>query len=122
MSYELIWEPRGVLRKFTGNLTFSDVMSSSVTVESDPRFDDIRYVISDFSGVKTTEIGRDDIAEIVAIDAAAARSNKRIQGAVVVADGTMLTLVLDYVNSPMNTYPVFFFGSLESARSWATDL
>ncbi len=47
MSYELIWEQQGVLKRFYGRSSVLEVFHANVEGERDERFDSLRYAIND---------------------------------------------------------------------------
>ena len=117
MSFQLVWESKGVTKVFSGRLTFKDLMNSSHLVEGDERFDRLRFVIYDLLAVDGVDVNEDDIEELVAIDAAATSTNKNIVGAVVSTDEQILALVKAYGSSPLNAYPIKVFSTVEAARA-----
>jgi hypothetical protein len=118
MSYEIIWEPRGAVKRFFGRVTSHDMLQSVVDTESDARFDDLRYVINDFLDIEELDLANTDIQEIAAIDGAAARSNPRITIAVVTIHDEIVALTNQYASSPFNAYPIKAFSTSAKARSW----
>ncbi|MDE2368952.1 MAG: hypothetical protein KGN16_08260 [Burkholderiales bacterium] len=118
MPYQLIWEHRGVVKEFRGDVDGREVIASVVEVEADPRFDALRFVINDFTAVQALSLAMPDVDHISAIDWAAARINARIRIAIVTADATLAELAEEYANSPMNAYPTRIFPTLGEARAW----
>lgn len=118
MSYELIWETRGVVKRFYGELTGQDMVQSVVDVEADPRFDICRYVINDFLPLEGIAPVDNVIDYIAAIDSAAAETNPNIRIAVVTASPEIIALATQYANSPLNAYPTRIFATLAEARAW----
>ena len=55
MAYEIAWEPRGVWRKYSGTLAPEDLVASVDEVQSDERYDTLRYSINDFLSVENVE-------------------------------------------------------------------
>jgi hypothetical protein len=108
LSYEIIWEPRGVVKRFFGHVTSHDMLQSVVETEMNVRFDDLRYVINDFLDITGISSLPQDVEEISVIDKGASMSNSRIH----------IALASDYANSPLNVYPTRIFSSLGEARSW----
>ena len=49
MAYEIIWEPEGVIRQFSGNVSAREFIQSVEQVQGDSRYDEMRYIINDFS-------------------------------------------------------------------------
>jgi hypothetical protein len=118
LSYEIIWEARGVVKRFLGHVTSHDMLQSVVETEMNVRFDDLRYVINDFLGITGISSLPQDVEEISVIDKGASMSNSRIHIAVVATSPEVIALASDYANSPLNVYPTRIFSSLGEARSW----
>lgn len=121
MSYEIIWERRGVIKRYFGHVTTDDLVQSVVDVEKDARFDSLRYCINDFLGITGISSSPQDIEDISALDKGASFSNPRIMIAVVTTSPEVISLANEYANSALNSYPTKIFSSLDDARSWLAD-
>lgn len=118
MSYEIIWESHGVIKRFVGEVTDLDMMKSVIDTESDARFDDLRYTINDFLAMTGFSFGLSEIDDIAVIDKGASMTNPRIRIAVVTTSPDIVKLATHYATSPMNAYPTKIFTSLADARAW----
>ncbi len=118
MSYEITWEPFGVVKRFYGCLTGDDLKQSGMKLHGDERFDVIKYVINDFLGVEDVSVTEDDIEEINAIDNAASRSNRKLKLSVVATNEGILELAARYANSADNIHPFGIFTTIDDARNW----
>lgn len=118
MGYELIWEPRGVLKRFYGQVTDSDISDSVARIQGDRRFDTLRYVINDFLDGAGHQVPLNAVEEIAAIDDAASFSNPHIRVALVAATPDFIELAKQYAGSTLKRYPTRIFSSLDEARSW----
>lgn len=118
MGYELIWEPRGVLKRFFGQVTDSDISGSVARIHGDRRFDTLRYVINDYLDGTGHRIPLNAVEEIAAIDDAAAISNPHIRVALVAATPEFVELATQYAGATMKIYPTRIFSSLDEARIW----
>ncbi len=118
MSYELIWEPRGVTKLFFGHVTADDLVQSVKSVHGDSRFDSLRFVINDFLGCKELSVTAEAVDEISAVDGAAAMSNPNIAIAVVATAPAIVDLASQYAQSPMNAYPTRIFPTQVEGRAW----
>ena len=83
MSYEVTWEPRGVIKRFSALVTDNEMIQSVVDTEKDARFDELRYVINDFLGITGISMTKDSVDEISVRDRGAAYTNPNIRIAVV---------------------------------------
>lgn len=122
MCYQIVWEPRGVVKRFFGHLTDHDMLQSVLDTESDSRFDDLRYVINDFSGITGSCVDTSTIEDISVADSGAARSNPSIRIAVVTSAPEIRRLSECYANSPLNTYETRTFATEAEARSWLNEV
>lgn len=118
MGYEIAWESRGAYKRYFGHVTDAELMQSVIDIESDHRFDNMRYVINDFLDVVAFQISRKKIEEISAIDGAAALSNPNIKIAVVATDVQIRELAEVYANSTLKSYPTRIFTTVAEARAW----
>lgn len=118
MSYELIWERKGVVRRFYGDVTIGNLIKASDEVQGDLRFDELRYVISDFTDCTKFVFDGSEVEELAATDGAAAYNNRQIKSAVVVTLPEAVAAARYYEKSPLNAYPTRIFSTLEDARAW----
>lgn len=118
MSFEITWEPSGVVKRFYGRLTGDDLKESGKKLHGNERFDIIKYVINDFLGVTEVSVTADDVDEINAIDNAASYSNQKLKLSVVATNQRIVGLATQYANSLDNIYPFGIFSTVEAARTW----
>ncbi len=118
MSFEIIWEPKGVTKRFFGCLSGDDLKQSGMRLHGDERFDLILYVINDFLGVTEVSVTDADIEEINAIDNAASYSNRNLKLTVVATNERIVDLAMQYSTSPDNVHLFAIFSAVEDARLW----
>lgn len=118
MAFEIAWELRGVCKRFFGHVTDEELMQSLIKVESDHRFDTLRFVINDFLEVEGFAVTEDNVLLLAAIDKAAALTNPNIVIAVVATDAQIQALARLYATSPMSVYSTEIFPNLAEARAW----
>jgi hypothetical protein len=121
MGYEVIWEPKGVVKRLFGHVSNDDLMRSSTIIQGDARFDELNFVIIDFSACTSHAVTDQALLEVAAIDEAASeniRFGKRIRIAVVCADPKILELAQQYVNYKFDVATFGIFSDNEHARSW----
>lgn len=120
MPYRIDWEPFGVVKTFFDTVTHDEIFSCLTTVEADPRFDELRFVINDFTAVgHYAAHSSEDAHEVAAIDRAASLTNPRIIIAIVATHPDMVALCEGYAQSPLNPYPTRIFDTMAAARAWA---
>ena len=118
MGYELSWESRGAVKRFFGHVTGNDILKSVVQIESDERFDEMRWVINDFLETTGLTVSPSELDEIAAIDGAAALVNPKIRIAIVTTNPDLISASDQYANSPMNSFPTRIFPTQAEARAW----
>jgi hypothetical protein len=110
------------VKRFFGQLTDHDMLQSVLDTESDSRFDDLRYVINDFSRITGSFVDISIIEDISVADSGAARSNPSIRIAVVTCSPEIQNLTECYANSPLNTYETRTCATEAEARSWLNEV
>ena len=118
VAYEVVWKHRGVIKRFFDCVTDHDMLQSVLDTESDRRFDDLRYVINDFSAITGCSVRIPTVEDISVADVGAARTNPSIRIAVVTTTPEIRMLAERYASSPLNVYETRIFASSAEARSW----
>lgn len=118
MGYELIWEPRGVVKRFYGQVTDFEISSSVARIHGDERLDGLRYIICDFVDGTERLVTPAAIDEIAAIEDTVSISNPHLRIGLVAATPDFIALVNQYAYSTPKTCPTRAFSSLAEARLW----
>lgn len=83
------WKSKHLLvLNYTENITGKDMLDSALQVGGDPRYDDLHFIITDWSRASGTNISKLDIQKLVAIIGAMTKSNGRIHNISVVPPNT----------------------------------
>ncbi len=121
MSVELKWESRQLLTiHYRGEVSGPDLLDTSLRISGDARFDDLRYVLSDWSKVDKANVTKKDVRVLVAYVSAMARTNDYIKNAVVVtSDGIGRSLGSFYKELTADiSWQIKYFGEEHEARNW----
>ena len=121
MACEIVWEHRGVHKRLSGHVSAREFERSVETVQADPRFDEIRYVINDFSAVTGHGLDEQHLLELAAIQYGAQASNPQVRAVYVGLGGDpVLTQLLQsiLIGSQRSVYRVALFETLPQARDW----
>lgn len=118
MNYKLIWEPRGVLIQFSGEISINDIYKASIAYQGDFRYDDLSYVIADYSQITRCTARPEDIDNIWAIDTGAKLSNPSIKKAIVTTSDDVIQLASRYKNNQSSAFVVKVFPTQDEARAW----
>jgi hypothetical protein len=90
LPYELIWESRCLVRRYHGHVTGAELISSLREVSSDPRADEVRACVADYSAVDALTVGEDEAALILALQIGARYSNPSLTTAGVATDAHLI--------------------------------
>jgi hypothetical protein len=119
MAYELIWEPEGVHKRFSDVVTARELIQSVEQVQRDPRFDEIHYVIDDFSNIAGHQLSDEVFIELSAINYGAHASNPNCRIAYVSTDPSLVKPIRDIlVAGHLPSYQIEVWPSLSEARDW----
>src|SRR5690349_9991092 len=112
---ELIWETSGVLRRLTGEVTADQLDESARRLQGDPRIDDLRYIVHDFSAATHVAVSQDDV-EFMAVRASVAlQRNPRVRIAFVGNHPVVHALVAAFNDLGMSTHRCRQFDTLDLA-------
>jgi hypothetical protein len=120
MPYKLIPENSGLLIKWWGSATSSEMIRLQEEGHARPDFDNLHYSIHDFSECDHIVSSKEDLQYSAAIDRAASLSNKNILIALVSSNPEVLEAVDGYMGMGLSPYPIRVFSSMEGARAWVT--
>ncbi|KAB2928275.1 MAG: response regulator transcription factor [Dechloromonas sp.] len=119
MAYELVWEPEGVLVRFTAQLPAREFISSARQMQGDSRFDEARYVINDLTGISAHTITEEALVELSALQYGAYASHPNCRIVFVTTDDELARLIKGVLTAPqMASYQVEVFATVEAARDW----
>ncbi|MFM2121232.1 MAG: hypothetical protein RL722_2700, partial [Pseudomonadota bacterium] len=79
MPYSLTWEARGVYRRYHGDVTIAERRLSFDDICGDPRFDRLRYAITDYREAERYELSDEATREIAALHVAPAITNPQMR-------------------------------------------
>ena len=118
MPYRLTWETYGVYRQYLGDVTIAERRASFEGICSDHRFDDLRYVITNYLEVGAYEITSEATAEIAALHIGPLQTNPRIAIAAIATRSDIVAAIQDFIAHGFTTAPYRVFPTLVEARCW----
>ena len=83
MPHKLIWEPKGVYWKYYGKISGKEVIDASTAIYGDPRFDNLKYKLVDFTDVEIFDMNDNEMLQIACQHTAASMSNPNIKNALI---------------------------------------
>ena len=119
MAYELVWEPDGVIKQFSGTVSAREFVEAVENVQGDFRFDDVRYVINDLSSVTKHEITEDVLTEVAVLQYGAFASNPNCRVVFVTTDEELAARVMTTAAvAGLVSYQTEVCPTVSAARDW----
>ncbi len=121
MAFDITWEPRGIYRRYWGDVTIAERRQSFELIFSDPRFDDLLFTITDYLDARSYEITDDATEEIAALHVGATQTNPRLLMAAVVTDARIIRAIQHFMALEMVPTPYRIFSTVADARAWIAE-
>lgn len=121
MSFELEWEPRGVVKRYFGRVTGEEVLAAGIQSQGDHRFDRNRYAINDFLDCTEFVFDQKVLDEVAAFAGAAEISNPNMRIAIVATLPAVVAATMGFIGLPLHTYPTRLFATRAEARAWIAE-
>lgn len=119
MAHENNWQETGLCRIYTGTVSGEEIFESNLAIHGDPRFDDARYVINDFTRMTAFEILEEDVQKIAIVDNVASISNPKVKIAIVSTDKSFLEWANRYCEAMQGSlYQCKIFSNIDDADKW----
>lgn len=118
MPFELTWEAHGVHRRYRGAVTVAERERSFDLICGDPRFDRLRYALTDYLEVSDYELSESATEEIAARHIAPMQINPRIVIAAVAVDPRIRGAIEHFISLSFVATPYRVFASEQAARDW----
>jgi hypothetical protein len=118
MPYDLTWEPRGVYRRYFGRVTIAERHESFERICADPRFDDLRYTITESLGVESYEVSDEATEEAAALHVGPLCTNPNIVMAAVAVDERIVAAIRHFMALQYTRQPYRVFATVAEARAW----
>jgi len=119
MSNKLIWEPKGLYRKFTGEVIGDEILESNFELQRHPKFESIDFIINDFLEVTGFKIDTNHTKTYAKTDEIAANTKFTLKIAIVVNQDALTELANSYREEMIDkSFECEIFKTLEDARQW----
>lgn len=119
MPYDLVWEPEGVHKRFSGFVTARQFIQSVEQTQRDSRFDEIHYIINDLSEITGHELSEQVLTHLAAINYGAYASNPNCRIVYVTTEDALVgRLKANLVSGEMTSFQVEVLPTVSDARDW----
>jgi hypothetical protein len=110
--------PEGIYTSFSGPVTSADLLQHVVRVGSDPRFDQLRFSILDFSDA-TDEVDDAELTAVYAHMIGQRHANDRVRVAAITTDASVIAHIERFPLTIALREPIRIFATANEARDWA---
>ena len=118
MPYQVIWEPRGVYTRFSGDVTGADMLGNIEDVCRDARFEQHRYHILDFSDATDFAATEREMLINCGVLVGAAFVNHQVLVAAVVTRENVRAALERLHALGVSPYVAKIFPTVAEARKW----
>lgn len=118
MNQMISWESQGVVVTYSNQLHSKALARIVRDIQSDPHYDNLRYVIHDCSLCTGADYSVNDLLELAATDGVAARTNLNVRVAMVATQPEIVDLTKTYLSFGLNLHEVKMFSTIHEARMW----
>jgi len=119
MSYINTWESEGLYRKFVGEISGDEILESNYELQADPNFQEIKYIINDFTEVTGHSIETAHTKAYATSDDIISNTKGKLKIALVVIQPSLMALANSYLEEMRGKlFECEMFQSIEDARKW----
>lgn len=113
------WHEVGVYRRFVGVVHVRDFARADRELHASPRFDDLHYLIDDFTACEgVQDIHAAALAERAAIESVAVRFPERFHHAMISGSAQINAMIDGFMQSGLFRHRLCRFDSLADAQAW----
>jgi len=121
MPYTLTWESKGLYRKFTGDVSGDEILKSNFELHVDPYFQNITYIINDFTGMTGHSIDISHTEVYAKTDDIVSNSKGRLKIALVATQADHIDLANSYCDQMEDKlFECEIFKNIKDARNWVS--
>jgi len=122
MPYTLTWASNGLFRKFTGNVSGDEILKSNFELHVDPYFQDITYVINDFTEMTSHSIETSHTEVYAKTDDIVSNTKGRLKIALIVSQADHIELANSYCEQMEDKiFECEIFRTEKDARIWVSE-
>ncbi len=118
MPYQLVWERRGVYRRYFGDLTVAERRRSLREIVGHAQFDGLRYALTDYTDVGKLEDDPGAIQESAAMHIGPVLTNRQVVVAAVATRADILQSIYAFKALAPEGMRYRVFPTASEARAW----
>ena len=122
MPHNNTWEPDGLYRKFTGEISGEEILESNFELHVNPNFSNIKYIINDFTEITAHSIEIAHTKIYAKTDDIVSTTKGKLKIALVAAQAEHIDLAHNYREQMKDKlFECEIFNSIEDARNWVNN-
>jgi len=122
MPYKNTWKSNGLYRKFTGDVSGDEILKSNFELHVDPSFQDIKYIINDFTEITSHSITNSHTEVYAQTDDIISKTKGRLKIALVVFQAEHVDMASNYRDLMQDKlFECEIFKTIEDARKWVSN-
>lgn len=121
MPHTIIWENKGLYRKFTGIISGEEILESNFELHAHSDFENIKYVINDFIDITEHAIESSHTRAYATSDDVISDRVGKVKIALVVIQDDQIALAENYRELMKDkVFDCEIFQTVDEARSWTS--
>lgn len=113
------WKIPGLHRQFTDIVNSDEILESNLELHQDPRFDDITYIINDFTLIADIKVAEGHTRAFATVDKNVSHRKPQLKIAIVVNQPPHVALAKAYRQQMLDShFECEIFPTLDDAETW----
>ena len=122
MPHKNTWESEGLYRKFTGEVRGDEILKSNFELHIDPNFQNIKYIINDFTEITSHSIEISHTEVYATTDDIISNTKGKLKIALIVIQPDHIDLAKNYRALMQDKlFECEIFKTIEDARKWVSN-
>lgn len=122
MAHTNTWNKNGLFRKFTGEISPEEILQSNFDMHVHPEFENIKYIINDFTEVNKFSINKGHTKIYASTDDMISNTKGNLKIAIVAIKDEHIALANNYREEMKNKlFKCKIFQTLKDAQKWAEE-
>jgi hypothetical protein len=122
MPFEISWLSQGIITHWTGIAHSREVVKFIENIQSNPKFDDLKFSIHDYLRCEKIVFDENDMDYVGALDKAGAETNPNIKVAIIAKHPEVIAMVRGYKRLELTPYETEIFDDLNHVVNWLGSL
>lgn len=119
MTSQISWQDGSFMSvTYSGKTSAQEILQVVRLQHGDERFDALRKVLHDFSGIESCSCDEGSLEELDAMGAGGAYSNPYLRIAIVSTRQDVMQMLSEFLKQGVSPYPMQVFPTVTQARIW----